>query len=71
MVVGSNTNREAKKIFNIVFVPVGSDDSGGRFGIIVRKGDHDVWRLSTVEDAFKLFEENFPQMLVREPILPN
>lgn len=59
--------------FNFGVFPVSAmdvDAMGGYLASMPRRPDHDLWALSNVEDAFKMFEENFPQIDIRKCITP-
>eukprot|EP00177_Eucheuma_denticulatum_P001333 GFKZ01002421.1.p1 GENE.GFKZ01002421.1~~GFKZ01002421.1.p1 ORF type:complete len:484 (-),score=50.81 GFKZ01002421.1:581-2032(-) len=50
--------------FDLLFLPVGA--SSKRIAMLCVKPDHDVWRVSSVDEAFNLFERNFPQLRIRD-----
>lgn len=50
--------------FDLLLLPVGA--SPERIAMLCVKPDHDLWRVSSAEQAFKLFERNFPQLRVRD-----
>lgn len=71
--MGDAKGRPANRIFALTVFPtvVGDiDHMKGVLGVIVRKPDHALWTVQTLEEAYELFEENFPQIDVRKSISP-
>eukprot|EP00172_Hildenbrandia_rubra_P001732 Plantae.Rhodophyta-Hildenbrandia_rubra.ctg23094.p1 GENE.Plantae.Rhodophyta-Hildenbrandia_rubra.ctg23094~~Plantae.Rhodophyta-Hildenbrandia_rubra.ctg23094.p1 ORF type:complete len:496 (+),score=68.30 Plantae.Rhodophyta-Hildenbrandia_rubra.ctg23094:181-1668(+) len=67
---GKTNKRSADRLFNMGMLPVGVDVSQGRTGTIVRRPSHDLWKIKTAEEAYDMFEENFPHVAVRDLITP-
>lgn len=63
---GSHKNGADSK-FDLLLLPVGAIDSKlDRIGMLCVKGDHPVWSAKNAEEAYTMFEKNFPQMRVRD-----
>lgn len=60
--------RVDQRMFNMGFLPMGIKATGQRSGTIVRPESNKLWAVQSVEDGYKLFEENFPQLDVRRTI---
>lgn len=68
-----NKNLPWKRAFNLPLFSVHWTDMeaiGGCLAGLARPPDHELWTLNSVEDAFSLLEENFPQMNIRKYITP-
>lgn len=63
---GSDKNDHHSK-FDLLLLPVGATDSKlDRIGMLCLKGSHCIWDVANAEEAFKMFEKNFPQLRVRK-----
>lgn len=65
---GLAKGRPANQVFQLSLWPMlqrDKDVCGGILAISSRGPDHALWKLKTVEEAFQMFETNFPQIDVR------
>lgn len=70
-IMGEKKGRPTNRVFNLVVFPNTTTivkALGGHQASIVLPPDHELWALRSVDDAFKIFEENLPQMDVRKCI---
>lgn len=61
-------DRPANRMFRITSTPMlpqHISQLGGRIGMLSLPRSHAIWRLTSVEEGFALFEENFPNLDVR------
>lgn len=53
--------------FDLLLLPVGAHDSKlDRIGMLCVKGDHCVWDAANAQEAYGMFEQNFPQLRIRD-----
>lgn len=61
------TSAPTKSGFDLLLLPVGSADSArARVATFCVKESHCIWQAHTVEEAYKIFESNFPQLRIRD-----
>lgn len=68
---GDTNGRNARSVFRLaafVISPEARKRTGGWLGTVTGRDDDAVHRIRDVEEMFQLFEENFPQMNVRQCI---
>lgn len=64
---GDTEKRPYLRRFSMGLLPVGMDDSkAGRTGTIFGIPKHELWMMRTAEEAYALFEENFPHVDIRK-----
>lgn len=71
IVEGLRENRSWNDQFGIGIFPTEPDDIihlGGVLGVIVRPAENSIWKLNNTEQAFRHFQENFPQLDIRKCI---
>lgn len=70
---GLSDGRPDNECFDFAVYQNGSDETdsiGGHLGSVVRPADNAIWALRDVEEGYRLLEENFPQLRVRDCIAP-
>lgn len=70
-VKGQRESRPPSRLFSLDLFPLRADDAarlGGLLAPIMSPPNADLWKLRSVEEAYALFQENFPQLDVRKHI---
>lgn len=67
---GLEKGRSIARSFSLTLWPSNKkfDTFDGVLGLITQFPEHDLWKLKTVDEAVELFQENFPQLDIREAI---
>lgn len=69
VIEGNKKGRPRDSIFKIRIQPASAKDEGiVRTAVIIQKENHKLWSVRDVEECYKLFEENHPQLQVRNLI---
>lgn len=67
--LGERRGRPSRRCFNMGMFPIHQDEQkriGGLLATVAWQPGCDVWKLSSVEEGYALFQENFPQIDVRK-----
>ncbi|CDF36588.1 unnamed protein product [Chondrus crispus] len=71
VLVGAKKNRPRNAVFSLIvfpLVPGAVKTLGGFLGLSANLPNHELWKAQTVEEGYRLFEDNFPQAKIRECI---
>lgn len=67
---GARKGRPSLRTFSAIIWPQNLNDTifGGALAMITQPIEHALWKLKDIDEAFQLFQENFPQLNIRECI---